>query len=116
MLKEAAGIKKVIICTGKTDLRKGVPGLAAILRLHFDMNAAEEGTLFLFCGSSKRLIKGIIYEGDGYVLISKRLLNGDHFYWPKDPAEARNVTIDQYRKLLDGHNIEGIFKSIDKYR
>ena len=49
MLKEGIGFKKVILVCGKTDLRKGSSGLAAVIQYHYGLDALEEGTLFLFC-------------------------------------------------------------------
>ena len=55
MLKEAAGIKRIILACGRTDLRQGIDGLAAMVRLHYGLNSLEEGTLFLFCGKRSRI-------------------------------------------------------------
>lgn len=49
MLKEAAGIQKVVLKTGRTDLRRGIDGLKAIILLN-GMDPLEKGTLYLFCG------------------------------------------------------------------
>lgn len=106
MFKEALGIKKIIIACGKTDLRRGIDGLAATVRLHYGMDPLEEGTMFLFCGTRKDRIKGLIYEGDGFCLCYKRLADG-RFQWPRDADEARDITPEQYRLLMDGFTLEG---------
>ena len=63
MLREGVGFKKVILVCGKTDLRKGSSGLAAVIQYHYGLNALEEGTLFLFCGINRSVIKGLLFEG-----------------------------------------------------
>ena len=63
MFKEGIGIRKVVLACGKTDLRRGIDGLVAIVRLHYGEDPLEEGTMFLFCGSRKDRLKGLIYEG-----------------------------------------------------
>ena len=63
MLKEAAGIRKVVIKLGKTDLRRGIDGLVSIISFSGGMDPLEEGTLYLFCGTKNDRIKGLIYEG-----------------------------------------------------
>jgi len=63
MLREGAGFRKIILVCGKTDLRKGSSGLAAVIQLHYGLNALEEGTLFLFCGNNRSVIKGLLFEG-----------------------------------------------------
>ena len=46
MLRELTGIRRIVIKTGKTDLRMGITGLASLVRLEYGMNALEEGTIF----------------------------------------------------------------------
>ena len=50
MLREAGGIRRVILACSRTDLRRGIDGLAALVRLAYGLDPLEEGTLFLFCG------------------------------------------------------------------
>lgn len=60
MLNDAAGIRKVILCTGYVDIRKGIDGLALIIGSRFDLNFLERGILFLFCGRRIDRIKGLL--------------------------------------------------------
>jgi len=107
MLKEAYGIKKVIIATGRTDLRRGIDGLASAVRLNYGMDPLEEGTMFLFCGTRKDRIKALLYDGgDGFLLLYKRLTDG-RYQWPMTPGEARDITGEQYRHLMEGFTLEG---------
>lgn len=62
MLKEAAGIQKVVLKTGRTDLRRGIDGLKAIILLN-GMDPLEKGTLYLFCGRRNDRIRCLTYEG-----------------------------------------------------
>ena len=112
MLKEAGGIKRVIVACGRTDLRRGIDGLAAIVRLAYGLDPLEEGTLFLFCGVKKDRLKGLIFEGVGFCLLTLRLTDG-RFQWPNTPEEAPDITMEQYHRLLDGFAIEG---SIRRYK
>lgn len=50
-------IKKVYIATGFTDLRRGIDGLARIIRFQFHLNPYDKNTLFLFCGRRTDRIK-----------------------------------------------------------
>ena len=104
MLREGVGFKKVILVCGKTDLRKGSSGLAAVIQYHYGLNALEEGTLFLFCGRSSTRIKGLLWEGDGFLLLYKRLDVGA-FRWPRSADEAMLITPEQYRMLMQGFEI-----------
>ena len=62
MLSEAAGISKIIIACGRTDLRKGIDGLAQLIGTKYDMNPFEKNVLFLFCGGRGDRIKGLLWE------------------------------------------------------
>ena len=48
MLAEAAGISKIIIACGRTDLRKGIDGLAQLIGTKYDMNPFEKKCTFSF--------------------------------------------------------------------
>lgn len=101
MLAEAVGVKRIIIACGRTDLRKGIDGLAQIIGTKYDLNPFEKDVLFLFCGVRGDRIKGLIWEGTGFLLLYKRLESGS-FSWPKTPQEACSLTMDQYRMLMEG--------------
>ncbi len=110
MLRELTGIRRIVIKTGKTDLRMGITGLASLVRLEYGMNALEEGTIFLFCGNRRDRIKGLFYENGGWVLLYVRLSRGSVFQWPRDEDDAREITREQYLRLLDGFTLEGSIK------
>lgn len=92
------------LATGFTDLRRGIDGLAIIVQEQFNLNPFQEA-LFLFCGRRRDRIKALFWEGDGFLLLYKRLENGK-FQWPRNGDEARQLTPQQYRWLMEGLNIE----------
>ena len=55
MLNDAAvsHFKKVYLAPGYTDLRRGIDGLASIVRFQFELDPYDKNTLFLFCGRKK---------------------------------------------------------------
>ena len=69
MLNDAKGFRRIIIACGKTDLRRGIDGLAAIVQEQFHLDPGEKDVLFLFCGTKMDRIKGLVYEGDGYASV-----------------------------------------------
>lgn len=75
MLKDAdpAYFAGVYIVCGYTDLRFGIDSLAAIITSRFHMQLFVSNTLFLFCGRSSTRIKGLLWEGDGFLLLYKRV-------------------------------------------
>lgn len=60
MLNDGSGFKKVYLATGFTDLRRGIDGLARIIRFQFQLDPYDKNTLFLFCGKRTDRIKGLM--------------------------------------------------------
>lgn len=110
MLKRDVEIRRVFILTGRTDMRRGITGLVSLVRLHYGLDPLEKGTLFLFCGRKRDRIKCLLYEGDGFVLASKRLACG-RYCWPDTADQARSLTWDEYDRFMDGFTIESSIKS-----
>jgi transposase len=104
MLNDATGFKKIYIACGKTDLRRGIDGLAGIIKYQFNLDPFDKNTLFLFCGGSSTKIKGLLWEGDGFLLLYKRLESGA-FSWPRTAAEMKQITPSQYKQLMHGLQI-----------
>ena len=104
MLKDFGGADKVYIACGYTDIRKGIDGLASIVKAQFELDPFSN-TLFLFCGRRRDRIKGLYWEGDGFVLVYKRLEAG-RFVWPRTTREAKELTRQQYRWLMEGLSTE----------
>lgn len=112
MLKDCGSFRKVIICCGRVDLRRGIDGLAAYVKLNYGLEPFEKGTLFLFCGTRADRIKGLVFEGDGTCLIYKRLAPGNRFQWPRTPDEARVISPEQYRRLMDGFTLDSSIREV----
>ena len=101
MLNNASGFRKVYIAAGYTDLRRGIDGLASIVKFNFQLEPYEKDILFLFCGRRSDRIKGLIWEGDRFLLLYKRLELGS-FSWPRTKEEALEITLEQYQALMQG--------------
>ena len=104
MLKDGSGFKKVYIACGRTDLRRGIDGLARIIRFQFKLDPYDKNTLFLFCGQKNDRIKGLLWEGDGFLLLYKRIEKGS-FKWPRSAEEVLEITPQQYQMLMQGMEI-----------
>ena len=104
MLSDFKGADKVYIACGYTDLRKGIDGLSTMVRQQFALDPFKN-TLFLFCGRRRDRIKGLYWEGDGFILLYKRLERGA-YQWPRNGDEARELTAQQYRWLMEGLKVD----------
>ncbi len=93
-----------LVC-GRTDMRYGIDSLAAIVEAKCRLSLFVPGTLFLFCGRRANKIKGLVWEGDGSPLFTKRVEEG-RFSWPRNSAEAKLLTPKQFEWLMDGFPID----------
>uniref|UniRef100_UPI00403F595D IS66 family insertion sequence element accessory protein TnpB n=1 Tax=Lentilactobacillus hilgardii TaxID=1588 RepID=UPI00403F595D len=75
MLIDLQQIKRIYLVCGKTDLRRGIDGLAGVVEKQFALDPYDR-SLFLFCGTRKDRFKGLYWNGDGFLLLYKRLEAG----------------------------------------
>ena len=99
MLGDITVAKNIYIACDYTDMRKSIDGLAAIVRQQFHLDPFSK-SLFLFCGGNRRRMKALLWEGDGFVLLYKRLENGA-FQWPRSESEAKPIIWQQFRWLME---------------
>jgi transposase len=97
--------EQVYLACGYTDMRRSITGLAAMVQQAFKLNPGDRN-LYLFCGRQSDRIKALYYEGDGYIMLYKRLESGGRFQWPRRESEARLITGQQLRWLLEGLSVE----------
>lgn len=95
---------KIYIACGKTDMRKSIDGLSVLVSQNFKLDPFENA-LFLFCGGKRDRIKALLWEGDGFLLLYKRL-EGGVFQWPRTTEDVREISSQQYRWLIEGLAID----------
>lgn len=106
MLKNSAKFfKKIYIATGYTDLRCGIKGLVARIELDFGRRPFDKDVLYLFCGKRNDRIKCLVWEGDGWLLMYKRLEKENHFTWPRIGTTAISINEEQFNWLMHGFSI-----------
>ena len=94
---------RLYLACGYTDLRRGIDGLASIVQQRFRLDPFSD-SLFLFCGRRTDRMKALYWEGDGFVLLYKRLERG-RFQWPTTPEDVLTLTEQQFRWLMEGLSI-----------
>ena len=75
--------------------RREIDGLDSIVQSQFQLDPFQR-ILFLFCVRRQDQIKRLYWEGDGFLLLYKRLENGA-FHLPRNKDEVRQLTPQQYR-------------------
>ena len=96
--------ENIYIACGYTDLRYGIDGLAATVKEKFRLNPFSPETIFLFCGRRNDRIKALVWEGDGFLLLYKRLEAGS-FKWTRK-EDLRELTYEQFSRLMQGFTID----------
>jgi len=104
MFGDISKAEKIYIACGYTDMRKSINGLAALVQQNFQLNPFQN-SLFLFCGHRHDRLKALYWEGDGFVLLYKRLEKGK-FQWPKSAEAVRHITVQEFRWLMEGLAID----------
>ena len=101
--EKVSKITRVVLACGTVDLRKGIDSLSMIIGDKYKQNPFEKGTLFLFCGRRSDRIKGLLWMGDGFLPLYKRLEAGS-LSWPRTTEEAADLTEEQFNYLMLGLN------------
>ena len=102
MVGDISIAENIYIACGKTDMRKSIDGLAAMVQSQYNLDPFSK-SIFLFCGGKSDRIKILMWEGDGFVLLYKRL---ESYRWPRTAAEVKPLTWQQFNWLMQGLDIE----------
>jgi transposase len=100
MLLSAVGSMRFWLYTAPADMRKGFDGLAGLVRNGLGDDPLR-GDVFVFISRSRVQIKLLYWDGDGYVLFSKRLERG-RFDMPAATGASRSLRRDELLMLLEG--------------
>lgn len=106
MIGDISIASNVYIVCGRTDMRKSIDGLCAIIQDQLQMTP-DTNSIFLFCGKRCDRIKILFKEPDGYLLMYKRLdVVSGRYRWPRDSSEVKPITWQQFDWLMSGLEIE----------
>lgn len=91
---------RVYLACGATDMRKGFDGLAAQVQTVLSQDPYS-GAVFCFRGRRGDLLKFLVWDGQGLVLVAKRLEEG-RFVWPQATSGVVSLTPAMLSMLLEG--------------
>jgi transposase len=92
---------KIYLCTGSTDMRKGINGLSILAQSILSAKFSD-GSMFVFRGKRADRIKILWWDGQGFCLFYKCLDSGK-FTWPKSgDSGSVGVTRAQLSMLMEG--------------
>jgi transposase len=88
---------RIFLATEPVDFPKGIDGLGAVCRQRLGDNPLE-GAVYVFRNRSGPALKLLLYDGQGFWLLMKRLSQGRFTWWPNTldarvPLSARELMI-----------------------
>lgn len=72
---------RILVATSPLDMRKGIDGMIAICRQRLKQDPMS-GAVFLFMSRSRKHLRALMYDGQGFWACTKRLSSGRFPYWP----------------------------------
>lgn len=94
---------RIYIRPGRTDMRKAISGLLMLVEQEMKLNPFQKSA-FLFCGMTRRNLKVLFWERNGFCLLQKKL-EKDRYAWPKTESEVLELTHDDLDLLLQGFDL-----------
>ncbi|MDP4026478.1 IS66 family insertion sequence element accessory protein TnpB [Methylobacterium sp. NEAU 140] len=95
-----SGTVRVMLATRPVDFRKGMDGLAALVREAMGADPFS-GTVYVFRSKRTDRVKLLFWDGSGVVLAAKRLESGE-FRWPRVEDGVVRLSAAQLAALLEG--------------
>jgi transposase len=89
---------RLLMAVEPVDFRKGIDGLVAVCRQRLDIDPIR-GALFVFASRSRKSIRILAYDGQGYWLCQKRLSQGRFAWWP-GAGQGATASLDVHQLQL----------------
>jgi transposase len=101
---------RIFLRPGYIDMRKAINGLSLLTEQEMGLNPFS-GSLFLFCGKSRRILKAIYWDRNGFCLWQKRS-EKEKFPWPISSESVRELSETEINMLLDGIDFFHVHRSM----
>ena len=94
---------RVLVAVEPADFRRGIDGLAALCRSELASDPFG-GTVFVFRNRRKTAVKCLVFDGQGFWLLHKRMSKSKFRWWPSsvDGQRARALEAHEVTVLLSG--------------
>ena len=91
---------RVLVATKPVDFRKGMDGLAALVKEQLKVDPFS-GVIFCFRAKRADRVKLLFWDGTGLCLFAKRL-EGGKFRWPRIEDGVMRLSAAQLAALIEG--------------
>lgn len=92
---------RIFVATSALDMRKGIDGVALVCRTKLSSDPMS-GAVFVFTNRSRKMIRLLSYDGQGYWLATKRLSQGRFPFWPTGTLEVSEIEAHEIQILIRG--------------
>jgi transposase len=96
---------RILVAVETIDFRNGIDGLARICKSIL-LKDPFSGCLFIFRNRRRTSIKCLVYDGQGFWLMQKRLSSGKFRFWPEAAAATKRLEAHELQALLAAGNPE----------
>ena len=95
--------------SGLVDMRKGFDSLCGVVRDEFKMNPLS-GDVFIFLSRSRRRVKLLQWQKDGYAVYYKRLEKGTFEVPIIEKDQAAFISSQQLMLIMEGIKLSSVKK------
>ena len=95
-----SGAVRVLVATRPVDFRKGMDGLAALVRESLGSDPYS-GVIYVFRAKRADRVKLLLWDGTGLVLVAKRLEKSS-FRWPRISVSDSPITLFRWLDFFVG--------------
>ena len=95
---------RVVVAVAPADFRRGIDGLARMCKDVLQQDPFS-GWMFVFRNRRATALKILVYDGQGFCLLHKRLSSGKFSWWPScNNAASKTLAAHQLQVLLAAGN------------
>ena len=90
---------RILLAVEPADFRRGIDGLARMCREVLQADPFS-GAAFVFRNRRATAVKILLYDGQGFWLMYKRLSAGRFRWWPEGEGQTKHLEVAQLQLLL----------------
>jgi transposase len=96
---------RIVVAVEPADFRRGIDGLARLCKEALKHDPFS-GWVFVFRNRRATAVKALVYDGQGFWLVHKRLSTGRFRWWPAGTKASRTLAAHELQVLLAAGNPE----------
>jgi transposase len=97
----------IFVAVGTIDFRNGITGLGRICREKIKKDPMS-GAIFVFRNKKKTTLKILVYDGEAFWLLTRRLSRGKIKWWPTTDQFSCPLDVKKLQVLIMNGNPENV--------